>query len=90
MNKTYEVTFGAKALPGVAAIGNIRRGQTVAVPAAEAVRLVDVKGLAFASTADETAARAELAGRAAAPPPPLPATDTQAAAAPAPAASPEH
>lgn len=88
MNKTYEVTFGAKALPGVAAIGTIRRGQTVAVPAAEAVRLVDVKGLAFASAADETAARAELAGSAT--PPPLPATDTQAAAAPAPAASPEH
>lgn len=72
MNKTYEVIFGLDALPGVFAIGSIRRGQSAQVSAAEAVRLVDVKGLAFASTDDERAAHNEL--KPAIEPPPLPAT----------------
>jgi len=69
MNKTYEVVFGTDALPGVFAIGSIRRGQSATVEAAEAVRLVDVKGLAFANADSEAEARAELA---APQPPPLP------------------
>lgn len=58
MDKTVQVIFPAAALPGVRAVGGIERGQTVSVSAAEAVRLVDTKGLAFASAADEKAARA--------------------------------
>lgn len=61
MKKTYEVIFHDDALPGVFAVGSIRRTQSVEVEAAEAVRLVDVKGLAFANPDDERAARAELA-----------------------------
>jgi hypothetical protein len=68
MNKTYEVIFGTDALPGVFAIGSIRRGQSAMVDAAEAVRLVDVKGLAFATADSEAEARAELAAST----PPLP------------------
>lgn len=64
MDKTYEVTFPIDALPGVFAIGSIRRGQSALVGAAEAVRLVDVKGLEFANPDDETAARHEAAGTA--------------------------
>lgn len=77
MNKTYEVIFGLDALPGVFAVGSIRRGQSAAVPAAEAVRLVDVKGLAFANPDDERAARSELATPVQ--PPPLPAAADTAA-----------
>lgn len=61
MTKTYEVTFPQDALPGVFAVGTIRRGQSAEVSAAAAVRLVDVKGLAFANPDDEHAARAEIA-----------------------------
>ncbi|HXD37227.1 MAG TPA: hypothetical protein VN624_11265 [Rhodanobacter sp.] len=64
MDKTYEVTFPIDALPGVFAIGSIRRGQSAQVGAVEAVRLVDVKGLAFANPDDEAAARSEAAGTA--------------------------
>lgn len=59
--KTYEVIFRLDALPGVFAVGAVRRGQSTQVDAAEAVRLVDVKGLAFANRDDELAARSELA-----------------------------
>jgi hypothetical protein len=59
MNK-YEVTFPDTARPGVFAVGGIRRGQSAQVEAAEAVRLVDTKGLAFADPNDEAAARREL------------------------------
>lgn len=62
MSNTYEVIFRDAALPGVRAVGDIRRGKSVTVDAAEAVRLVDAKGLAFVSAADEKAARQELAG----------------------------
>lgn len=58
--KTYEVIFNLDALPGVFAVGSVRRGQSTHVEAAEAVRLVDVKGLAFANPDDEAAARSEL------------------------------
>jgi hypothetical protein len=64
MSKTYEVCFSKTALPGVRAVGTIQRGDSVKVDAAEAVRLVDAKGLAFASAADDKAARQELAGAA--------------------------
>lgn len=57
MEKTVEVIFPADALPGVRAVGSIVRGQKASVSAAEALRLVDAKGLAFASPADEKAAR---------------------------------
>jgi hypothetical protein len=60
MTKLYEVIFPANARPGVFAVGSIRRGQSAQVDAAEAVRLVDVKGLAFASAPDDAAARREL------------------------------
>lgn len=60
--KTYPVIFSPDARPGVQAIGTLKRGETTRVEAAEAVRLVDVKGLRFATAADEAAARAELAG----------------------------
>jgi hypothetical protein len=60
MNKTYEVIFADNARPGVFAVGGIRRGQSGQVSAAEAVHLVDTKGLAFANPADEAAARREL------------------------------
>lgn len=78
MNKTYEVVFGQGALPGVFAVGALRRTQSVEVSAAEAVRLVDVKGLAFANPDDERAARAELAAanEPAPAPAPAPATET--------------
>lgn len=59
MNK-YEVIFAQGLRPGVFAVGGIRRGQSAQVDAAEAVRLVDVKGLAFASEEQEAAARREL------------------------------
>ena len=72
MNKTYEVIFRDTAKPGVRAVGSIKRGDTVKVDAAEAVRLVDAKGLAFVNAADEKAARQELAGATS--------TDTAAAA----------
>lgn len=62
MGRTYEVTFPADALPGVFAVGAIRRGQSAQLEAAAAVRLVDVKGLAFANPDDEAAARREAAG----------------------------
>jgi len=62
MDKTYEVTFPLDALPGVFAVGSIRRGQSAQVRAAEALHLVDVKGLAFANPDDEQAARHEAAG----------------------------
>ena len=62
MNKTYDVIFRDTAKPGVRAVGSIKRGDTVKVEAAEAVRLVDAKGLAFVNAADEKAARQELAG----------------------------
>lgn len=61
MNKTYDVIFRDTARPGVRAVGRIKRGDTVKVDAAEAVRLVDAKGLAFVNAADEEAARQELA-----------------------------
>jgi hypothetical protein len=64
MNNAYEVCFSTTALPGVRAVGAIKRGDSVKVGAAEAVRLVDAKGLAFASAADDKAARQELAGAA--------------------------
>lgn len=64
MNKTYDVIFRDTARPGVRAVGSIKRGDTVKVDAAEAVRLVDAKGLAFVNAADEKAARQELAGSA--------------------------
>lgn len=57
----FEVTFLPTALPGVAAVGSIRRGQSAQVSAAEAVRLVDVKGLAFANPDDEATARQAVA-----------------------------
>lgn len=60
MSKIYEVFFRDTALPGVIAVGSIKRGGSTKVDAAEAVRLVDAKGLAFASAADEKAARQEL------------------------------
>jgi hypothetical protein len=81
--KTYDVLFHVDALPGVLAVGEIRRGQTRAVPAAAALHLVDVKGLAFANAADEQAARAELAGTAEA-------TPDLASAEPVTAATEEH
>lgn len=56
----YEVTFPENVRPGVFAVGGIRRGQSAEVEAAEAVRLVDTKGLAFADPHDEAAARREL------------------------------
>lgn len=62
MNKTYEVTFPLDALPGVFAVGSIRRGQSAQARAAEALHLVDVKGLSFANPDDEAAARREAAG----------------------------
>lgn len=58
--RMYEVIFPTDARPGVFAVGSIRRGQSAQVDAAEAVRLVDVKGLAFARADDEAAARREL------------------------------
>lgn len=59
--KTYTVHFPTDARPGVLAIGGIKRGGSAQADAAEAVRLVDAKGLRFASGADEKAARAEVA-----------------------------
>lgn len=61
MDKMYEVIFATTALPGVRAVGSIQRGQKVRVGAAEALRLVDAKGLAFVSAADAKAARQEIA-----------------------------
>lgn len=84
MNRKYEVTFATDALPGVFAVGAIRRGQSAQVEAAEAVRLVDVKGLAFASAADAQAARSELAA------PEVNHTDLSASADPVTAATEEH
>lgn len=59
--KTYTVHFPEDARPGVLAIGGIKRGGSAKVDAAEAVRLVDAKGLRFASATDEKAARGEVA-----------------------------
>ncbi|WP_130617996.1 hypothetical protein [Dyella amyloliquefaciens] len=78
MNKTYEVVFRDGTLPGVFAVGGVRRTQSIDVPAAEAVRLVDVKGLAFANPDDERAARAELAPASAPLPAPTPETHEEA------------
>ncbi|HET6805323.1 MAG TPA: hypothetical protein VFH59_07790 [Frateuria sp.] len=59
--KSYTVHFPKDARPGVLAIGGIKRGGSAKVDAAEAVRLVDAKGMSFASAADEKAARGEVA-----------------------------
>lgn len=58
--RKYTVTFAPGARPGVIAIGGLYRGKSGEFDAAEAVRLVDVKGLAFANPDDEKAARAEV------------------------------
>lgn len=79
--RTYTVTFPADALPGVRAVGQIKRGASVEVDAAEALRLVNVKGLRFADPSDKGRAEAEVKAASE----PAPATD--AAAAPPPAAS---
>ncbi len=68
MNTTYDVIFHLDALPGVLAVGDIRRGESRPVSAAAALHLVDVKGLAFASAEDAVAARREAAGDDAPPP----------------------
>lgn len=47
--------------PGVLRVGDITPNQPVRVDAAEAVRLVDVKGLEFVHADDEARARAALA-----------------------------
>lgn len=56
--KTYTVIFPEDARPGVLAVGGIKRGGSARVDAAEAVRLVDTKGLRFADADEERAARA--------------------------------
>lgn len=58
--RKYTVTFAPGARPGVIAIGGLYRGKSGEFDAAEAVRLVDVKGLSFANADDEKAARAEV------------------------------
>ncbi|MGN6234998.1 hypothetical protein [Dyella sp.] len=73
--RTYKVTFRPDALPGVRAVGPIKRGATVEVDAAEALRLVNAKGLAFDDTAEKARAEAEMTASAqpadaAVPPPP--------------------
>lgn len=73
----YTVTFPADALPGVRAVGHIKRGDSVDVDAAEALRLVRAKGLAFADPSDKSRAEAEVNAAAAAP-----AIEPTAAAAP--------
>lgn len=80
--RTYTVTFPADALPGVRAVGHIKRGASVEVDAAEALRLVNAKGLRFADPADKGRAEAEVKASTE----PALATDA-AAAAPPPAAS---
>lgn len=47
--------------PGVLRVGDIVPGQPVRVDAAEAIRLVDVKGLQFLHADDEARARGALA-----------------------------
>lgn len=75
--RTYKVTFPADALPGVRAVGHIKRGASVEVDAVEALRLVRAKGLTFADPSD--AARAEAEEKAAAQ---VAAVENTAAAAP--------
>lgn len=78
--RTYKVTFRPDALPGVRAVGHIKRGTAVEVDAAEALRLVNAKGLAFDEPADKARAEAELKAAAE-----TTATPTDAAAPPPPA-----
>lgn len=58
--RKYTVTFPADALPGVRAVGHIKRGTSVEVDAAEALRLVSAKGLAFADPSDKSRAESEV------------------------------
>lgn len=60
MTKTYAVIFPDTALPGVRAVGSIKRGDTVNVDAAEALRLVNAKGLRFVNANDAKAAQNEV------------------------------
>ena len=57
----YQLVLDPKRRPGVRRVGNIIAGQPVRISsAAEAVRLVDHKGLSFVDKSDEQQARAAL------------------------------